>query len=139
MISQVILPRGAREKAIDRITALCAKLDRNKAWRVEVHEQRPTRSSAQNRYLWGVCYPSIIAAGKLEGWSSDDLHEYFLGEHFGWEKVVGFGKTRLHPLRRSAKLNKMEFMDFIAFIQQRMAEHGIVIPDPDQEFTEGAA
>jgi hypothetical protein len=28
----------------------------------------------------------------------------------------------------------MEFVDYINFIQRRMASHGIVIPDPDPEW-----
>lgn len=91
-----------------------------------------SRSIAQNRYLWGVCYPTILEQGELEGWRAKDLHEYFLGEHFGWETLEGFGRKRAKPLNRSSSLNKMEFVDFVAFIQERAAGMGIYIPDPDE-------
>ena len=42
-------------------------------------------------------------------------------------------RKRMRPIRRSSKLSKTEFAGFIAFIQQRMAEHGIYVPDPEQE------
>jgi hypothetical protein len=101
-------------------------------YRVEITEAKPKRSDPQNRYLWGVVYPTILQAGRLDGWTADDLHDYLLGEHFGWELVEGFGKKRQRPVRRSSKLNKQEFMDYVAFIQQRMAEHGIYVPDPNE-------
>jgi hypothetical protein len=101
-------------------------------WRVEVSEAKPVRSNNQNRYLWGVVYPTIIQAGRLDGWEAQDIHEYLLGECFGWEMVEAFGRKRQRPLRRSSKLSKLEFLDFTRFIQNRMAEHGIYVPDPNE-------
>jgi hypothetical protein len=123
-----------RERVIDRIGAVLRGLPGDRAWRIEVHEHRPRRSDPQNRYLWGAVYPSILKAGgeTLAGWTTDDLHEYLLGEHFGWETLSGFGRKRVRPLRRSSRLNKQEFADYVAFIQQRMAEHGIYVPDPNE-------
>lgn len=89
------------------------------------------RSLSQNRYLWGVCYPTILAGGDLEGWTAADLHEYFLGEHFGWDVLEGFGKKRMRPIHRSSTLSKTEFVDYVAFVQQKAAEFGIFIPDPE--------
>lgn len=89
------------------------------------------RSLEQNAYLWGVCYPVILEAGHLDGWRSRDLHEYFLEQHFGTERLEGFGEVRTRALHRSRNLTKTEFADYVAFIQQRAAELGIVIPDPE--------
>ena len=90
------------------------------------------RSLEQNAYLWGVCYETILAHGlKEQGWRNEDLHDYFLGEHFGWETIDGFGKKRIKPIKRSSGLSKTEFVDFIAFIQQKGAEMGVYIPDPE--------
>lgn len=127
-----ILPKlASREGAIQRIGTILASLGQECAWAVEVKEHRALRSTQQNRYLWGVVYPTILEAGKLEGWTAEEVHDYCLGEHFGWETVEGLGRKRIRPIKRSAKLSKMEFVDFVAFIQQRMAEHGIFVPDPD--------
>ena len=134
MSQEFYVPIGQeRPAALARITRLVQGLDLKKRWLVTVAEHRPRRSDPQNRYLWGVVYPTILKAGTLEGWTADDIHDYLLGEHFGWETVEGFGKKRLRPLRRSSKLNKQEFSDFVAFIQRRMAEHGIYVPDPNEE------
>lgn len=122
----------ANRKDNRRLAAFVEALDLAKAWRVQIEEARPRRSDHQNRYLWGVCYRTILDSGLREqGWDADDVHEYFLGEHFGWETLEGFGRKRLKPVRRSSKLSKMEFMDYVAFIQRKAAEMGIYIPDPD--------
>lgn len=91
-----------------------------------------SRSIQQNRYLWGVVYPTVIEGAQLEGWRNDDLHEYFLGEHFGWETIEGFGRKRVKPIHRSSTLNKTEFVDYVAFIQERAAGLGIYVPDPEE-------
>lgn len=130
---QFVLPRTlSRERMIERIGRVLAGLSMDNAWNITIAEHKPTRSHAQNRYLWGIVYPTILKAGALEGWEADDLHEYLLGECFGWETLAGFGKRRLRPLRRSSKLNKQEFSDYVAFIQRKMAEHGVYVPDPNE-------
>lgn len=101
-------------------------------WRVEVSEAKPIRSNNQNAYLWGVVYPAILKVGNLDGWEAADVHEYLLGEWAGWEVVEAFGRKRQRPIRRSSKLTKLEFVDFVRFIQNRMAEHGIYVPDPNE-------
>ncbi len=98
---------------------------------ITIEPKKSTRSLEQNAYLWGVCYQTILDTGQLEGWRKEDLHEYFLGEHFGWERLEGFDRIRLRPLKRSSKLKKMQFVEFIDFIHQKMAEIGVVIPDPE--------
>ncbi len=128
------LPAQDRERAVTRIATVLTHLSSECGWDVEIHEHKTKRSDGQNRYLWGVVYPSILAAGgnTLAGWRIEDLHEFFLGEHFGWDLIEGFGKKRQRPIRRSSKLSTVEFMDFVGFIQQRMAEIGIYVPDPNE-------
>lgn len=130
---QAILPRSdqARDKAVERLSKVFLALDPAKAWEVEWKEKKRRRSDQQNRYLWGVVYKTVCE--HLEGWDADDVHEYFLGEHFGWETLEGFGRRRVKPIRRSSRLNKQEFADYIAFIQRKCAELGIYIPDASLE------
>lgn len=130
MTYAVILPKGEREPSLRRIAMMVASLDANKSWRVEAREHRDTRSLEQNAYLWGVIYPTIIERAALDGWTNDDLHEYLLGEHFGWERLDGLGRPRVRPIRRSARLSIQDFSDYIEFVQRFAAERGIVIPEP---------
>jgi hypothetical protein len=107
-------------------------LPSDRAWCIEVLEWKKPRTNQQNAFLWGVCYPSVLEGGgeALQGWTRDDLHEYFLGECFGWETLEGFGRKRLRPLKRSSKLTKQEFSDYLLFLETRCMEMGIDIPAP---------
>ena len=124
-----------RTRAIERVAGFLSRLPQEKAWRVCITEQKRTRTSQQNRYLWGVAYPAIIAGGgeALRGWDAEDLHEYFLGEHFGWETLEGFGRKRVKPLKRSARLSTLEFAAHVEFIQRKAAEFGVYVPDPESD------
>lgn len=95
--------------------------------------RKSRRTSDQNRLLWSL-YEDILRLGgeTLGGWSKEDLHEYFLIQHFGAETREAFGMKRLKPLRRSSRLTKTEFSDFVDFIVRRMAEHGIVLELPGE-------
>jgi hypothetical protein len=37
----------------------------------------------------------------------------------------------MKPIRRSSRLNKMEFADYVNFIQRKAADMGIYIPDAE--------
>lgn len=125
------LPRMvSRDGQIARIARFLSSLSADKAWTVEVKELKRKRSDAQNRFLWGVCYPEICK--HLEGWEADDVHEYCLGECFGWEKIEGLGRARVKPIRRSKSMSVVEFMDYVAWIQRDMAKRGIYVPEPNE-------
>lgn len=104
-------------------------LSATESWVVEIKRHAKTRSSAQNRYLWGVCY-AVIA--ESTGQPAEDWHEFFLGEMWGWNRVQMMGRTKLKPARRSSKLSRAEFADYVDFIHRRAAEHGIYIPSPGE-------
>ena len=110
-------------------------LSSDKTWAIEVTEWKKPRTNQQNAFLWGVCYPAILegANGVLDGWTRDDLHEYFLGECFGWETLEGFGRKRLRPLKRSSALTKQEFSEYLMFLENRCMDMGISIPEPVYE------
>ena len=109
---------------------------------LQITEVKPTRSLEQNSYLFGVVYKTILDHNLREqGWTAEDVHEFYCGEHFGWKPLDGLGRTRLKPIRttttdiygKRSVLTKMEFSDFIAYIQQKSAENGIFIPDPEEQ------
>lgn len=93
--------------------------------------KKSRRTNDQNALLW-VLYSDALKQGgeALGGWTSSDLHEYMLGEHFGWEVHEALGRKRQKPRHRSSRLTKAEFSDFVAFVVQRFAEHGIVLQLP---------
>ena len=132
---------GARDSVIRRIATVLSKLPMDRAWTLDLKEFKPRRSDQQNRYLWGVVYGTILKAlgPSLQGWDSTDLHEYLLGEWAGWERLEGLGRVRLRPVKRSSRLSKVEFMDYVAWIQQHMAEKGVYVPDPNEVPNDRAA
>jgi hypothetical protein len=110
-------------------------LSPDKTWAIEVTEWKKPRTNQQNAFLWGVAYPAILEGGgeALAGWTRDDLHEYFLGECFGWETLEGFGRKRMRPLKRSSALTKQEFSEYLNFLEGRCMDMGITIPEPVYE------
>lgn len=128
------LPKGRDGAELGEVLGAISTLDAGTAWEIEIRQRKSRRTDQQNRYLWGVVYKTILKAGgeALGGWTAEDLHEYFLGEHFGWEKLRGFGRTRMKPMRRSSRLTKMEFVDYVDFIIRKAAGLGVVIPDPQE-------
>lgn len=127
---ETVLPKNNevdRERALRRVIGYLTGLPLNRAFKVTTVEKKPTRSVQQNAYLWGVCYAALMKV--LPGWDADDVHEYMLGEWSGWELIEGMGRKRLRPVKRSSALNKQDFADFIAFVQRKAAQHGVVIAD----------
>lgn len=129
-MNAIKLPKGDRSIQLPRLIAFLSALSPAYEWCVEVKRAQRRRSTEQNAYLWGVVYAEICK--HLPGWDAEDVHEYCLGEWSGWEVLEGLGRKRMRPVKRSSKLSTSEFAAYISFIQQRMAEHGIYIADPNE-------
>ena len=132
---RVIAKGTPPDQIANAISNMVSRLDPAQSWQITVEAFKPKRSDQQNAFLWGVVYPSILEGGgeSLRGWTTTDLHEYFLIEAFGSEVIEGFGRKRHKPLRRSSKLTKQEFSDYLAIIEAKCAELGIHIPEPNYE------
>lgn len=93
--------------------------------------RKSKRTTTQNALLWALYDDALKQGGEaLGGWTRDDIHEFMLGEYHGWEKQTAFGRTRLKPKKRSSRLTKMEFSDFVEFVVRKFAEHSIVLELP---------
>lgn len=129
----------SRDLAICRIDEALQDLPIEEGWRVEIHAHKVTRSEKQNNTLWWI-YGQIIDLGgnMLGGWTKDDLHEYCLGEKHGWERHSAFGRTKLKPVRRSSRLSKTEFAEFVEWIYAHFEDKGFILarPDPDHALHE---
>lgn len=128
-----IIPKGTQKADIVRaINTMIRDLDTEKSWQVSIEEVKPKRSLNQNAFLWGVVYPSLLESGgnMLEGFTAQDLHNFFLAEMWGTETLSAFGKTWTRPARRSSTMTKQEFSDYIRYIEDRAADMGLIIPEP---------
>jgi hypothetical protein len=97
--------------------------------------KKSRRSNDQNALLWSL-YEDILKLGgePLAGFTKDELHEFFLIDYFGSETKELFGRKKLRPLKRSSRLTKMEFSDFVEHIVRKMAEQGIVLKLPGEQW-----
>jgi hypothetical protein len=95
--------------------------------------RKSRRSSDQNALLWSL-YTDILRLGgeQLAGFTKEELHEFFLIDYFGSETKELFGRKKLKPLRRSSRLTKAEFTDFVDHIVRFAAERGIVLDLPGE-------
>lgn len=118
------------DRNLSRVVAALSTLPKDRPFVLEISEQKQTRSLEQNAYLWGVVYPTIL--DHLPGWEAEEVHEFFLGEHFGWERMEGLGKAKMRPLKRSSKLSTTEFKAHWEFIQRYMAQRNVYVPDPNE-------
>ena len=130
-VKRIFTPGTPVEQVMKAVAAMMTALPA-KPFAVTVEVWKKPRTNQQNAYLWGVVYPAVIEGGgeALGGFTRDDVHEWLLGECFGWEVLEGFGRKRMRPLKRSSALNKQEFSDYLTFIDAKCAEFGIVIPEP---------
>jgi hypothetical protein len=135
MKKRIFPKRTSKEAIAQAVAVLVRDLDESRAWQVTVEEFKKPRTNQQNAYLWGVVYPAILEAGgeMLRGWLADDLHEYFLGEIYGWETLEGMGRKRLRPMKRTSRMTRSEFMEYLEQVSQRCANLGIVIPEPSYD------
>src|SRR5689334_17915261 len=121
--THILWAHNLRKDRVRRLAQYLDSLPESKSYEVTVKEKRDTRTEAQNDYLWGCVYPTILKKGgeALAGWTDEDLHDYYLGEHFGWRRVVMNGQVQFKPKRRSRKLNTKEFPEHWEFIHRRAA------------------
>jgi hypothetical protein len=93
--------------------------------------KRSRRTLGQNSLLWALYSDAKLIGGELlGGWDTETIHEYMLGEYFGWVTTEALGRKRQTPVKRSSRLTKMEFSDFVEFVVRRFAEHNIVLELP---------
>ena len=104
---------------------------------VESKPHKPTRSSAQNRYLRAV----ENDIGEHVGYSMDDVHVWLLGSAFGWvdHKVPRTPRNpegiESRPARttttneegKRAVLNKAEFAKFAAHVERIASQAGVFV------------
>jgi hypothetical protein len=133
-INLCVGPSRAQQQAV--AVDFVSKLSTNQGWSIEIKRYKRQRSIEQNRYLWGVVYRRIIDSFAHDDASkptSENLHEYWLGECFGWHVEDTLGHVTKRAMKRSSALSTEEFQEFWQFIQRRCIEtRGLYIPDPNE-------
>lgn len=143
MTSEISIHPDHRDRDAAKVIAFILKCRPGRKLKVVVSEVKATRSDAQNAALWAVAYPPLMEFMGYRGEEEREaLHSFFCGEFWGWKEIDILGKRKLIPKRTTTcneggdreVIPKLLFCEFFAFIQQRGAENGVYIPDPDPEW-----
>lgn len=108
---------------------------------VEAKKHKPTRSSKQNRYLFGGVYPPIAEAMGYEVDGDNGIHAFMCGTHFGWVdkkcpktprnpegiESVPFRTTTRNEHGKRSVLPKDEFTKFVRTVERIAAKAGVYI------------
>ena len=130
-----ILPANA-SRDLTRVVAVLSAAPKDKSIKVTIAEARKDRSDPQNNALHGVAYKAL---SEFIGYTGPELHDLFLKAYFGKVEKELFGEVTVRPRRTTTtdengqknKLSTIEFNAFYAFVQQKGAEIGCWVPDPD--------
>lgn len=154
MIEQTILlpieDELRRKTRAQKVATYLSGLDPKKPWEVLIRPFKRTRSNQQSRYERGV---ACVLLSKAVGYEPEEVHEYLCGTYFGWRQVacpktpsnprgirdVPIRTTTTNAVGERDVLGRVEFADFVDFIQRFGAKHGVYIPDPDPDVALKAA
>ena len=129
----MIIPRGDspnHSHHFHKVLDLIDRLNSDYAWEVTVKRHRKKRSNPQNAYHWGVIVKMICDE---TGNSAEDIHEYLLGEHVGWETYDVLGNLKKRPSRRSHDMNSEDFENFNEWCRAWAASNlAMVVPLPGE-------
>lgn len=99
--------------------------------RVTIKAYRRTRTSQQNRYLWGVVYPAFVQFRQEQGEEFDTAmaHDFFKLK-FLRQTVVNkeTGEVLGTTVPSTTKLNTAEMAEYIDKIVAWCADYGISVP-----------
>jgi hypothetical protein len=101
-----------------------------------VEEEKDVRTSAANRYLWGVVYKWIEnETGQPKESTHAEMCERFLRRQVHYiDKKTGLTVEKWY-VTGSSGLTPKQFYEFVENVRLFAAEwHGISIPDPDPEY-----
>lgn len=146
MDRSILLPKlMRRDGQFARLAAILRDLPMDRAWKVTIAEAKSPRSLAQNAYLHGVAYKML---SDFTGYEPDEVAQFLCGSYFGWKdkrvpktprnpsgvESVPVRTTTTDAEGRRSVLGKLEFADYVAWIQRFGAKYGVVIPDPDPDY-----
>jgi hypothetical protein len=136
MKEQTFIFPGVVTRNWTRLIAFLSSQPEGLNLKVVVSEAKKDRSLEQNNALYGVAYKAL---SEFTGYIAPELHEMFLRSYFGEVEVEVMGKRFVKARRTTTTdesgkrqlLSTIEFNDFYRYIQQKGAELGCWVPDPD--------
>lgn len=132
-----------RENVRANLHAFIDRLPTTQSWQFAVTKYHKPRSDKQRKALFGAAYRPLMEYMGLRGErDKEDLHAFFCGEYWGWHPVLKNKPVRTTTRNERGEreeINTVDALEFYAFIQQRAAEQGVMVPDPDPFWKEREA
>jgi hypothetical protein len=136
MKEQKFILRSNSERDLTRVVAVLSAAPKDKDLQVTIGPAKKDRSADQNSSLYGVAYKAL---SEFTGYTAPELHDCFLRAYFGEVEVEVMNRRFTKPRRTTTTdeagerklLSTVEFNAFYKFIQQKGAEIGCWVPDPD--------
>lgn len=125
-----------RAERVQRIAAYLSRLDGSKPWELVVRRWTKKRTDRQNNAMWGVAYKTL---SDFTGFTEPELHDLMCKAYFGAVEYELMGVAGTKPRRTTTTneqgerdvLSREQMAAFFAFIQQKAAEIGCYIEDPN--------
>ena len=143
-----LIPAIERDRALDLWRNFLLHYLPGKDLAVSVEEAVEERTEQQRRSLFGCAYKALMEQMGLAGQrDKDQLHEMMCGEYWGWRERETLGAVKRVPVRTTTRnerderdvISVRQQMAFYKWLQQRAAEYGYDVPDPDPEWFRQAA
>lgn len=106
--------------------------------KIEVSDAKPTRSTQQNRYYWGVVVWMIWHGLKEAGWdlSREETHEMLRVRFLSEDRPLNNDGEFATVVRSTTDLSTEEFVAYTDQCVRFAAEYlGVVIPPPNEQMS----
>lgn len=131
-----------RARICANLHAFIDRLPESQSWQISIEQYRKKRSDKQRKSLFGLAYKKIMDHMGLRGSrDKDDLHAFWCGEYWGWHPTLHNKPLRTTTTNERGErdvITTLAALELYEFIQQRAAEQGIDVPDPDPFWKEKA-
>lgn len=107
-----------------------SKLNDCELW-LTLEKKKSNRSMEQNKYWW-VC---MTLLSNHFGYTKDEMHNICKFMFLKSQKVDETSGLVFEYLKSTTELTKSEFSEMVEQMIRWSAEHGVVIPEPNQQLT----
>lgn len=99
-----------------------------------IKEKSKRVSTSTHGYYRGGILPSCINSSSFDGWTEDEVHEYYANKFLRhtYEKILGDKRIEIVIIKSTGDLNQSEMNYFVEQVSRDCAEKGIEILPPEQ-------
>lgn len=94
-----------------------------------VAKEKKARSLTVNAYLWGVVYQTIA---EWSGHDAEEIHEALKEKFLPEQGLLLPTGEELKTIGSTARLDSVDFSDYVAKVKRWAAENGVYVPEPGE-------